>query len=269
MKYIQHVLLYLLLAVLTVIFIAPLLYALYNSLLPLQYVDKWVSFDKFTFGNYITLFTRYNVSRWLINTIWMTVIIVIGNLVLDTMAGYALARFRFPGRSAIFIIVIATMMVPYQLIITPLYITIVNLGWNNHMASVTVPYLYQCVYIFFLRQFFLTIPKELEDAARIDGLTRAKTFLHIIVPISKSAFVPVIILEFTGTWNSFFVPSTFINDEKLFPLVVGLNTVKARFFDRPNLSLAGVILLTIPVLIIYMFFQKWFVQGIASTGIKG
>ena len=136
---------------------------------------------------------------------------------------------------------------------------------NNTMASITVPYVCQCIYVFFAQQYFYSIPKEMEEAARIDGLGRAGVFFRIVLPISKPCLTTIIILCFTGTWNSYFVPATFLTDEKLFPIVVGLNTVKAKYFARPNLSLAGVILLTLPVLVIYIIFQKWFIQGVASV----
>lgn len=269
LRLVKQIALYTLLALLGVAFVIPFLYAIYNSLLPLQYVDQWVSPAYFTLENYVTLFTKYNVGQWLWNTIVMTTIIVVGNLLFPTMAGYALARFQFPGKKLVYFIIIATMMVPYQLVITPLYISIVNMGWNNTMASITIPYLCQCVYVFFMREYFVTIPRELEEAGRLDGLSRAGVFARLIVPISSSSLTAVLILCFTGTWNSYFIPATFITNEKLYPLVVGLNTVKARYFVRPNLSLAGVVLLTLPVVILYIFFQKWFIQGVASSGIKG
>lgn len=268
MKKIQKLLLYLLLIIIMVIFVVPFLYALYNSFLPLPDVDKIVPLSHFTWDNYVTLFTKYNMMQWLWNTVVMTLIIVLGNVWFTTMAGYALAKFRFPGRKFFSFAVVATMMVPFQLVVTPMYLTIVNLGWNNTMASITVPYLCQCIYVFFAQQYFMGIPRELEEAARIDGLGRASVFFRIILPVSKPCLTTIIILCFTGTWNSYFVPATFITDENLYPLVVGLNTVKAKYFARPNLSLAGVILLTIPVLIIYVIFQKWFIQGVASSGIK-
>lgn len=268
LSYGGKIFLYLLLSFLTLLFVVPFLYALYNSLLPLSEVDRLVPISHFSLDNYVTLFTKYKVQKWLMNTVVMTFIIVVGNVVLTSMAGYALAKFRFPGKKVISFMVIITMMVPYQLIVTPLYLTIVNIGWNNTMASITVPYLCQCVYVFFTQQYFQSIPPDLEEAARLDGLSRGGVFFRIVVPISKPALTTIIILCFTGTWNSYFVPATFITEEKLYPLVVGLNTIKARYFARPNLSLAGVILLTIPVLVVYVIFQKWFIQGVASTGIK-
>ena len=268
MKVIKKFFLYLFLIVILLVFIVPFLYALYNSFLPLADVDKLVPFSHFTVDNYVTLFTKYNMARWIWNTVVMTLIIVLGNVWFTTMAGYALAKFEFPGRSFLRFVVIVTMRVPFQLVVTPMYLTIVNIGWNNTMASITVPYVCQCIYVFFAQQYFYSIPKEMEEAARIDGLGRAGVFFRIVLPISKPCLTTIIILCFTGTWNSYFVPATFLTDEKLFPIVVGLNTVKAKYFARPNLSLAGVILLTLPVLVIYIIFQKWFIQGVASSGIK-
>ena len=141
MKVIKKFFLYLFLIVILLVFIVPFLYALYNSFLPLADVDKLVPFSHFTVDNYVTLFTKYNMARWIWNTVVMTLIIVLGNVWFTTMAGYALAKFDFPGRSFLRFVVIVTMMVPFQLVVTPMYLTIVNIGWNNTMASITVPLL--------------------------------------------------------------------------------------------------------------------------------
>lgn len=155
MKVIKKFFLYLFLIVILLVFIVPFLYALYNSFLPLADVDKLVPFSHFTVDNYVTLFTKYNMARWIWNTVVMTLIIVLGNVWFTTMAGYALAKFDFPGRSFLRFVVIVTMMVPFQLVVTPMYLTIVNIGWNNTMASITVPYVCQCIYVFFAQQYFL------------------------------------------------------------------------------------------------------------------
>lgn len=265
---IPRVLLYLLLSVISIVFLIPFFYALYTSFLPLQYVDRIVSFDKFTINNYVTLFTKFKVGRWYWNTFIMTLITVTGNVILDTMAGYALAKFRFRGRNIIFIIVLASMMVPFQLIITPMYIMIAKINWHNTMMGLTIPFLYSPIYIFMARQFFITIPKELEEAATIDGLSKAKTFFKIILPISGSIIASIVILNFTTTWNAYLVPSTFVTDRDKYVLVVGLRTVNDAHFARPNLIMAGVILTTLPVLLLFLRFQKYFVQGIATSGLK-
>lgn len=232
-------------------------------------MDRLVSFDKFSFDNYITLFHEFAVGKWYMNTIIVTFFTVAGNVLINTMAGYALAKIQFPGRRIIFVIVLASMMIPLQLIITPLYIMIADIGWNDTLTGLTVPFLYNCLYIFMARQFFLSIPREVEEAAVVDGLSRAMTFFRIVLPLSGSIIATIVILNFTTTWNSYIVPATFINDRSKFVLVVGLRTVNDMNYDRANLVMAGVVLTTIPVLLLFIRFQKYFVQGIATTGLKG
>jgi multiple sugar transport system permease protein len=155
------------------------------------------------------------------------------------------------------------------MILIPVYIMMAKIGWLNSFASLTIPYLYQCMYIFLFRQFFSTIPNELLEAAKIDGLTKAGAFFRIMMPLSKPVFATVIIIAFTGTWNSYIIPVTFTNKESMFTLVQGLNAAKDQFFDRANVTMAGVVLTTIPVILVFLIFQKYYVEGIASTGIKG
>ncbi len=269
MRKLSKSLLYILLGILSLIFLLPLFYALYTSLLPLQYVDKVVSLNKLNLNNYITLFQKTEVVQWFFNTAIVTVLTVLGNVVLNTMAGYALAKFNFPGKKLIFILVLASMMIPFQLIITPMYIMIAKLHLHNTLTGLILPFIYNCLYIFMARQFFLTIPKEIEEAASIDGLNKAKTFFKIIVPLSGNIITTIVILNFTSTWNSYLVPATFISDKSKYLLVVGLRTVNDQFFTRPNLVMAGVILTTLPVLLLFLRYQKYFVQGIATTGLKG
>lgn len=259
---------YLFLGLASVACMAPFVYALYNSLLPMSEVNKLVPISHFSLDNYETLFFKYNVLVWIKNSVVMTLIIVLGNLITGTMTGYALSHFRFLGRSIVMAMVLTTMMVPFQILITPIYLQLVNMNLDNTMASVTVPFLAQAMYIFFAKQYYDSFPFELEEAAKIDGITRIGFFARIAIPVSKPLLTTIIILSFTGTWNSYFVPATLLTDQKLYPLVVGLNTVKSRYFAQPNLSMAGVILLTIPVIVIYVIFQEWFIQGVATSGIK-
>jgi len=267
--------LYIALAAFSVIFILPLVFAINTSLKDLQDVNKiFVSFDKLNIDSYIRLISHYQnagggIGVWYLNTILMTGVIVLGCCIIPSMAGYALAKLKFPGKKLIFIIVLATMMIPYHMILIPVYITMSKIGWLNTFASLTVPYLYQCLYIFLMRQFISTIPNELLEAARIDGLSKFGAFFRIIIPLIKPAFATTIIISFTNTWNSYLIPSTFINQEKMYTLVQGLNSAKDQFFDRLNVTMAGVVLTTIPVVIVFLLFQKYYIEGVASTGIKG
>lgn len=143
-----------------------------------------------------------------------------------------------------------------------------QLGLVDTLAAIIIPYLSQSMFIFMARQFFYGIPEELEEAARIDGLGRFGTYVRIVLPISGVLIATIAIFNFTGTWNSYLVPSTFISTLEKFVLVVGLQTVNNEHFQQENLTLAGVFLLSFPVIIFFMFTQKFFVQGIATSGIK-
>lgn len=267
--------LYTVLVLFAVIFALPLLYSVFTSFKQLKDVEKiFVNLEQLTLESYIKLITHYQdvgggIGRWYLNTIIMTAIIVLGSCLISSMAGYALSKLRFPGKKPVFIIVLATMMIPYHIILIPVYIMMAKLGWLNTFASLTIPYLYQSMYIFLFRQFIGTIPNELLEAAKIDGMTKAGAFFKIMVPLSKPVFATIIIIAFTGTWNSYLIPVTFTNKESMFTLVQGLNAAKDQFFDRVNVTMAGVVLTTIPVIIVFLIFQKYYVEGIASTGIKG
>lgn len=269
------VFLYLILSIFALIFILPLFYSVITSFKELKYVDTlFGGWNNLNFDSYMRILDQYKsygggVPRWYLNSIIMTLTIVIGCCATATMTGYALAKLKFPGKNIIFLIVIGTMAIPYHMILIPVYIMMAKIGWLNSMWALTIPYLYQCLYIFLLKQFFASIPNELLEAARIDGMSKIGVFFKIMLPLSKQALATVVILSFTGTWNSYLVPLTFVNRPEMYTLVQGLNAAKDQFFDRANVTMAGVVLTTIPVILVFLKFQKYYIQGIASTGIKG
>lgn len=164
------------------------------------------------------------------------------------------------------------MMVPYHMILIPVYVNMAQIGWLNSYAALTVPFfLYQCLYIFMMRQFFfIQVPNEFIEAARIDGLTKMGAFWRIVYPLAKSPLITMSILAFAGTWNSYLIPSTFTNNPDKYVLVVGLNSVKDMVFENTPLIMAGVVLSTLPILIFFFFlFQRQYIEGISSSGIKG
>ena len=160
-------------------------------------------------------------------------------------------------------------MVPYHMILIPVYVNVAQLGWLNSYAGLTVPFLYQSLYIFMLRQFFITVPGEFIEAARLDGLTKMGAFWRIVYPLAKSSLITMSILAFAGTWNSYLIPSTLVNDPERYVLVVGLNSVKDLFFENTPLIMAGVVLTTLPILIFFFIFQRQYIEGISSSGVKG
>ena len=243
-------------------------YVMYNSLLPKRYIGSFVSPALWSLDNYKELFSEYPIMKWYGNTAISTVAVVLGNMFFTPLAGYGLARLRFPGKKVIFVCLMLSMMIPGQLVLLPQYIMMAKVGLVNTLFAITLPYLSQSMFIFMSRQFFYGIPEELEEAARIDGLGRFGTYFRIILPISGVLMATIAIFNFTGTWNSYLVPSTFISTQDKYVLVVGLQTVNNAHFQQENLTLAGVFLLAFPVIIFFMFTQRFFVQGIATSGIK-
>ncbi len=187
----------------------------------------------------------------------------------NTPAGFALARLSFKGRRLIFALVLTIMMVPLQAYLIPLYLVVAQAGWLNTYASLTVPFLVYGFFIFLMRQYFLTIPRELDDAAEVDGLGKIGTFLRIGLPLSGPALITQMVLGFTLTWNSFLIPVTMTTDKEMFVLTVGLNTLKSQYYDFPTVTMAGVILLTVPVVAVFVIFQRFIVPSLAASGVKG
>lgn len=255
-------------ALLALIFLVPVFYVMYNSLLPKRYIGSFVPPSVWSLDNYKELFADFPIMGWYKNTAISTLAVVLGNIVFTPMAGYGLARLRFPGKKVIFVCLMLSMMIPGQLVLLPQYIMMAQMGLVDTLAAIIIPYLSQSMFIFMARQFFYGIPEELEEAARIDGLGRFGTYVRIVLPISGVLIATIAIFNFTGTWNSYLVPSTFISTLEKFVLVVGLQTVNNEHFQQENLTLAGVFLLSFPVIIFFMFTQKFFVQGIATSGIK-
>lgn len=270
-KKIAHFGNYTLLTVLGLLFALPFLYTLYTSVVTMQDVNKFTSVSNWTFENYRLFFTNdaYNVPKWLVNTIVMTGLVIVGNLIINPMAAFALAKLDFAGKKWIYWIVVATMMVPYHMILIPVFVNVAQLGWLNSYAALTVPFLYQCLYIFMLRQFFVSVPGEFIEAARLDGLTKMGAFWRIVYPLAKSSLITMSILAFAGTWNSYLIPSTMVTDPMYYVLVVGLNSVKDLFFENTPLIMAGVVLSTLPILVFFFIFQRQYMEGVSSSGVKG
>lgn len=269
MKAVRRILLYTLAISLALLFLMPLFYAILTSLVPFHYVNKFPPLSAISLGNYKKLFANYPLLTWYKNTAIITLLTLGGTMVTSLTAGYALAKLKFRGRQAIFNVILTTLMIPFQLLLTPLYIMVAQLGWHNTIQGMVVPFMVSSLSIFMSRQFYISIPDELLEAARVDGLGYIRSFFKIVFPLSGPLVATLAIFNFTTCWNAYLVPSTFLSKTENFTLAVGLNTIKAANFIRPNETMAGVILLSLPVLAVFFFLQKWFVQGIATSGLKG
>jgi multiple sugar transport system permease protein len=206
------------------------------------------------------------------NSALIAVAVMATNLVLGSMAGYAFARLNFRFREVLFLIVLATLMIPDQLRLVPVYILMNTIGLTKgdlQYLGVIVVLAISGTSIFLLRQYFLTIPRDLEEAAKIDGAGFFTTFVRVMLPLAGPALAAVAILQFQGTWNGFFWPLVFLQDPGHYTLPVGLTQFRFQFTtDWPPL-MAVVVMSTLPILVLYLFFQRYFVEGIAASGVKG
>lgn len=232
--------------------------------------------DPFTTQGWDYAFTRLQPSIVVLftNSLIIAAIVTITNLSLGSLAGYSFARLRFPGREVLFLIVLATLMIPDQLRLVPVYVLFNSVGLTSGIGqyvSVILILAISATSIFLMRQYFLTIPRDLEEAARIDGAGFFTTFLRVMLPLATPALAAVAILQFQGTWNGFFWPVVFLTDTDHYTLPIGLAffRLSGGFGTNWPPLMATVVIATIPILILYVFFQRYFVEGIAATGVKG
>lgn len=218
--------------------------------------------------NYVYMFEQAPWITYFVNTAVITVCTILGQLVTCSMAAYAFARLKFKGRDAIFIIYLGTMMIPFQVVMIPQFQIIKTLGLIDNIWSLIVIGIFNAFGTFLLRQFFLTIPKELEEAAKIDGCSYPRIFWEIIIKNSKPALMTLVIFTFMNTWNDFLRPLIFINDQENWTLSMGLAKFQGTYVTQWNQMMAGALITMLPILVVYIFAQKYFVQGIVMSGIK-
>jgi multiple sugar transport system permease protein len=220
-----------------------------------------------TLENYINLFQNMNFMLYLKNTIIIVIFSFVG-LFFNALAGYAFAKFQFPGRDKLFYLVLATMMIPGLVTMIPVYLMLNQMGLTNTMTGIILPGLAGAFSIFLFRQFMTTIPTELIEAARLDGAGEFRIFLQIVMPACKPVFAVQGIFAFIGAWNSFLWPLIVANDENLYTLSVGLALLKGQYGGNFALQMAGSSFLVIPIIIVFLFFQKYIVEGITISGMK-
>ena len=209
-----------------------------------------------------------------LNSVILSVAVMVSNLVLASIAGYAFARLSFPGREALFIVVLATLMIPDQLRLVPIYVLFNGIGLTRgdlQYVAVVLVLAVSATSVFLMRQAFLSMPRELEEAARIDGAGFFTTFRKVMLPLAGPALAAVAILQFQGTWNSFFWPLILMRDREHWPLPLGLVQFRLAGGFATNWPplMAAVVMATIPIVVLYVFFQRYFVQGVAASGVKG
>ena len=259
-------------------FTVPFLWTLGTSLKPLT--DLYTYPPKFLpsvprWENYNDVFTLAPFATFLWNSVIVTALAVLGQTLSAAVVAYGFSRFRFPGRDMLFIVVLATMMLPWHVTIVPSFLLYSKLGWINTFLPLIVPSFFGggAFYIFLLRQFFLTLPRDLDEAAKIDGANSMHIFLRIILPLAKTALATVAIFAFIEHWNEFIGPLIFLNSPEKFTVAIGLRYFIVTPFtgDEPReaILMAASLIVALPPLALFFAAQKYFVQGIVTTGMKG
>lgn len=252
----------------------PFLWMLSTALKSLDqiyaYPPVWVP-QPLRWGNFPEALTTLPFPLFLRNTLLIAVGVITGEIISNTLVAYGFARLRFPGRDILFIMVIATTMIPWMVTLVPVFLLFHRLGWVNTFLPLIVPaYFGSPFYIFLLRQFFRTIPPELSDAAKIDGCNELVIFTRIILPLSGPVLAAVVIFAFQGVWNDFMRPLIFLNDMNLKTLALGLHDFKALegMGTKWNLLMAASTLMVLPVVLLFASSQRYFIQGVTMSGIK-
>ena len=223
------------------------------------------------FSNFKDVSALQNLDRALTNTILVTVLVVAGQLVTSILGGYAFSRVKFKGRNAVFLLYLGSIMIPFVVLMVPLFQEVVAVGWNNRMVALVVPFVFSAYGTFLMRQFFMTLPAELEEAAFIDGASRARIVWRILVPLAKPALATLASFSFLYAWNSFVWPLIASDSGNLDGnvLSIALSTLGGRAADKQNLVLAGVVIATIPPVAVFIAAQRYFVESVASSSVKG
>ncbi len=225
------------------------------------------------FSNYVDLFTLVPFGRYFVNTMIVTFFTVAGQLIICSMAAYGFSRLRFAGRDTVFVLYLATMMIPFQITLIPLFLIVFRLGWVNSYQGLIVPGLSSVFGIFLLRQSFLGVPQDYHDAARIDGAGEWTIFTRVFLPLTGPSLTTLAVLAFMGTWTDLLWPLLIARSQEIRTLELGLayfnaNTTAFRQTNWPMVMAAAVVVM-LPVLLVYVFAQRYIVQGISMSGIKG
>lgn len=272
----RNIMTYLLLSMGVVIAVFPFFWMISTSLMSLgEAQGTRLIPSALHFENYANAWQEAKFSLYMWNSVRITFLTLVGELIVSTLAAYAFARIKFPGRDLIFAVLLSTMMIPVMVTIIPNFLTVTWLGrigpikWINNWPALTVPFMGNIFSIFLLRQFFIQIPDELFDSAQIDGAGHLRFLWSVVLPLSKAPLMVVIILSFIYTWNALAWPLLVTNSPDWRPIAVGLYSFIDEAGQMINLMMAGAFIVIIPVLVLYFFTQKQFTESISRSGLKG
>ncbi len=228
----------------------------------------WIP-QNFTVENYLDIFNKVEFGRWFLNSLIVGVTTTLFTLAFSSTSGYAFARIPFPGRNFIFWCIIATQMVPGIIYLVPIYMLLKNLNLLDNLPGLIIPFMVTNFGIFLMRQFFLSVPLELEEAARVDGAGRFRTFAQVVLPLARPALAALTIFTFMGRWNDFLMPLIIINSPSNYTLPLGMSTFRGLYKTDWGLLMSGSLLVMIPIVLMFVFFQRFFIEGVSYTGLKG
>lgn len=265
--------LHLVLLLLGLLFVLPFVWMLSTSLKPntqiFVYPPQWIP-RPVLWSNYLEAMTTVPFLLYFRNTVFISGMTVIGTFLSCSLVAYGFSRVRWIGRDVVFLIVLATMMLPVATTIVPLYIIFRHLGWIGTFKPLVVPPFFGTpFFIFLLRQFFMTIPMELSDAARIDGANELGIWARIVLPLSKPALATVALFSFMFSWSDFFGPLVFLTDPKLYTVSLGLSQFQGRYDTAWGQVMAASAVITVPIIILFFVAQRQFIEGVTLTGMKG
>jgi multiple sugar transport system permease protein len=271
---VDHLLIYLVLIITGFIITFPFLYMLTSSFKTSQEVitvPPKLFPTVWQLGNYVEAVNIPNVdlARQLTNTVVVTAIVVVGQVLTSILAGYAFARLTFPGRDLLFFLYLGTLMVPFAVLIVPMYKIMQAFGWIDSLLALTIPWLFTAYGTFLLRQFFMGLPRDLEEAALIDGASRWGILFRICVPLAKPAIATLATFSFLYAWNSFLWPLIVINSPTKKVITQGIIDLQSLYAVRVDLIMAGSVLAVLPTVIVYLFAQRYFIEGVATSGLAG
>jgi len=271
LKKLKKILFYFFLTLSALVFVYPFYWMVISSLAPENEIANLTLLPSdFTLSSYSQMIDKIPIGKAFFNSMLVASSITIGVLVFGSMIGYALSRLEFKGRDLIFYIIIFTMTLPFQITLIPQYIIMVKFGWIDTYLALIVPYFINALGIIMFRQYFKSLPQSLLDAARLDGCGELQIIFKILWPNSIPALVTIGIITFMASWNEVLWPLIVIRDESLMtmPQLVTLFAVGGRAESQLGVKLASAVMLALPIIIAYLFFQKYFIQSMASTGIK-
>jgi len=266
--------LYLVLVLIALLVIIPMVWMLSTSFkLKSQLFSReiyWIP-KVITLENYTKILNNPStpIARWFTNSLIVAVLTTTAKLVIDALAGYAYARLEFAGRKQIFGLLLATLFLPGVMFLVPNFVTVARLGMLNKFSGAIIPALASVSGVYFMRQFFMSIPKELEEAAAIDGCTTFQIFFQIVLPLAKPALATLAVIEFLASWNDFLWALLVLKDRTVQTLQPGLRTLQGAYTSEYGLMMAGAVIVALPVLVLYMFLQRYVVESVATTGLKG